>query len=227
MARRLVVRVVLSVAVSGLLAGCTAAVPGRPVAGPLPVVPTVTCDYSLPADGPKKDVDPPSAKAESEGTVVVEVKTSQGDLEFEFDAASAPCSVHNFRHLVEEKFFEGTACHRLTVDGLWVLQCGDATETGQGGPGYHFDDPDAKTGGYDRGVIAMANRQQAGTNGSQFFIVHKDSSFDPDFPVLGRVVEGMDVIDKVAAGGVVPGTGFSETDGRPVLPLKFVTLSVK
>ncbi|XVV06249.1 peptidylprolyl isomerase [Actinosynnema sp. CA-248983] len=220
MARRLLLPLIPLV----LIAGCTTAVAGRPVAGPLPVVPTVACEYDRSTDGPARDVDPPTGRAETEGTVVVEVETSQGDLEFEFDAASAPCSVHNFRHLVEEKFFEGTSCHRLTVDGLWVLQCGDATDTGRGGPGYQFDDPDAKTGGYDRGVIAMANRQEAGTNGSQFFIVHKDSSFDPDFPVLGRVSKGMDVIDKVAAGGVVPGTGFSETDGRPVLALKFVSL---
>ncbi|NUT93305.1 MAG: peptidylprolyl isomerase [Saccharothrix sp.] len=223
MARRVLLLLVPLV----LTAGCTTAVPGRPVAGPLPEVPTVACDYDKPAEGPAKDVDPPSGRAETEGTVVIAVETSQGALEFSFDAASAPCSVHNFRHLVAEKFFEGTSCHRLTTAGLWVLQCGDGTDTGRGTPGYEFDDPDAKTGGYDRGVIAMANRQEAGTNGSQFFIVHKDSSFDPDFPVLGRVSKGMDVIDKVAAGGVVPGTGFSETDGRPVLPLKFVSLKEK
>lgn len=210
-----------------LTTGCAYTVQGTPVAGPLPEVPMTKCDYkSVAGDGDTKQVDLPDGdRVPAEGEVVFSVDTSQGDIEFTMDAASAPCSVHSFKHLVQERFYHGNKCHRMVTAGIWIIQCGDPTGLGQGGPSYKYDDPDAKTGGYERGVIGMANRSTPGTNGSQFFIVYKDSEFPSHYPVLGKVTRGMDVLDKVAAGGVVAVQ--SETDGKPVKELKLTTITEK
>ncbi|MEU4742950.1 peptidylprolyl isomerase [Actinosynnema sp. NPDC023658] len=224
MPRRPLVRALIAlVALSA--SACTTTVPGAPLAGPAAAEettsgPTTTCAFTGNGDTPDKDVDPPSGRdVRADGTVRFTVDTDRGALEFEFDAASAPCSVHSFGSLAEQGFFDGTSCHRLTVSGLFVLQCGDATGTGRGSAGYKFDDPDAVPGEYARGVVAVANQGSPGTNGSQFFIVHRDSALDPDYPIMGRVTKGMDVIDEVAAAGVVPGSGLGEGDGKPVRPI--------
>lgn len=105
-----------------------------------------------------------------------------------------------------------------------MLQCGDPTDTGQGTVGYQFADPTAVTTGYSRGVVAMANGGP-GTNSSQFFIVHQDSpQIPPDFPIVGRIVNGMDVIDQVVAGGVVANTGLGPADGKPAKQIVFLTV---
>ncbi|CCH29820.1 hypothetical protein BN6_25060 [Saccharothrix espanaensis DSM 44229] len=201
--------------------GCAYTIQGTPVAGPLPEVPTVECTYvDTSEEANNKAVEPPSGKdVPSGGEVVMRLDTALGDLEFTLDAASAPCSVHSFRHLVEKRLYDGNACHRLVTEGIWIVQCGDPTTSGLGGPGYRYDDPEARTGGYERGVIGMANRATAGTNGSQFFIVYKDSEFPPDYPIIGKVTKGLDIIDQVATAGVTPVT--SKTDGKPVKQLKF------
>ncbi|WP_158843736.1 peptidylprolyl isomerase [Saccharothrix deserti] len=228
MARRLLVSALIL-----LTTACTTAVPGRPVAGSAPTagttptapIPTVDCEYPRAEDEPPREMGPPDAGAvPAEGTVTIRFDTGQGRIDVELDAASAPCAVHSFRHLVKKQFYPSTACHRLTVEGLWVLQCGDPTGTGTGGPGYAYDDPTAKAGDYKRGVVAMANAGP-GTNGSQFFIVYQDSPvIGPDFPVLGRVTLGMEVVDKVVAGGVVPGTELAGGDGKPATPLVFLVV---
>ncbi|MEU4804814.1 peptidylprolyl isomerase [Actinosynnema sp. NPDC023587] len=222
------VRPLLAGAVLVLLtSGCAYTVHGTPVAGPLPPVPTVGCTYVDTSGEPNtKAVEPPpGAEVPSAGRVVLRLDTALGELEFTLEAAFAPCSVHSFRHLAEQRLYDGNSCHRLVTSGIWIVQCGDPTPSGVGGPGYRYDDPGARTGGYGRGVIGMANRATAGTNGSQFFIVYKDSEFPPDYPVIGEVSRGMDVIDRVAAGGVVPVAG--ESDGKPVTELKFTEVVEK
>ncbi|RKT53939.1 peptidylprolyl isomerase [Saccharothrix australiensis] len=225
MARRL-----LSTAVVVLLtSGCAQPVPGRPVAGPLPPVPTTHCEYTRDPEATTttRVTAPSDDGVPAEGRTALTVKTTRGDLELTLDAASAPCSVHNFRHLVEQRFYEGHSCHRLVTEGIWLIQCGDPTGTGVGGPGYKYDDPEAAEADYTRGVIGMANRGTPGTNGSQFFIVYRDSAFPPNFPVIGEVTRGLDVIDKVAAEGVRPESGLGPTDGLPRLDLKFTKVEEK
>ncbi|GAA1277002.1 hypothetical protein GCM10009634_20360 [Saccharothrix xinjiangensis] len=171
-----------------------------------------------------KPVDPPAGdEAPASGAVRFSVRTDQGELEFEFDAASAPCSVHSFRSLVGQSYYDGVGCHRVTVSGIFVLQCGDPGGSGTGGPGYAFDDPEAVPGTYERGVVAMANAGP-GTNGSQFFIVHRDSEIAPNYPIMGRVTRGLEVVDRVAAAGVEPGSGRGEGDGRPQLPITLTSV---
>jgi peptidyl-prolyl cis-trans isomerase B (cyclophilin B) len=176
------------------------------------------------------------AEAPKKGTVQVDLKTNQGDISTKLDRAQAPCTVESMEHLVKEKFFDGTKCHRLTASaGLKVLQCGDPKGDGTGGPGYSIPDelpkdlapaPAAQAGGqplslYERGMLAMAN---AGPNsgGSQFFIVYGDSTLPPNYTVFGEVSEaGLKVVDKVAKGGITAGN--SPDDGAPKLPVTIET----
>jgi peptidyl-prolyl cis-trans isomerase B (cyclophilin B) len=167
------------------------------------------------------------------GSVDVKLKTNQGDIPLKLDRAEAPCTVQSFLHLTLSRFYDHTTCHRLTTyTTLKVLQCGDPTGTGDGGPGYSFKDelptnlppsPTDPTGArkvYARGVLAMANAGPD-TNGSQFFLVFGDSALRPNYTIFGTVGnEGLKTLDKVAAGGVKPDPtappGTVPVDGAPV-----------
>ncbi|WP_156076969.1 peptidylprolyl isomerase [Saccharothrix sp. NRRL B-16314] len=212
-----------------LTTACSTAVPGRPVAGSAPPaepVPTVACEYPLITEGPMRRLNPPDAgQVPAGGTLTVRIETNRGRIDVELDAESAPCSVHSFRHLIKKRLYQSSSCHRLVVEGIWLIQCGDPTDTGAGGPGYAYDDPTAKTGDYTRGVVAMANQGAPGTNGSQFFIIYEDSPLiGPDYPVVGRVTRGMEVVDQVADGGLAGGTGIPQGGGVPATSLVFLTV---
>ncbi|HEX6346078.1 peptidylprolyl isomerase [Umezawaea sp.] len=220
-----------------LLSGCAVRVNGRPVAGGAPV-PTTTRSTTASTTAPTtatSGTDGPCEYAEdgSPGTVgfppstpnpkasALTFTTDRGDVRVELDPAAGPCSVQAVRYLVGKKFYDGTTCHRLTTNpNLGVLQCGDPTGTGTGTPGFRFDDELPARGAYARGVVAMANAGP-GTNGSQFFIVHGAAQINPDYPVIGKVVAGMEVVDQVVAGGVAGGA----EDGKPTTPLSFVRVT--
>jgi peptidyl-prolyl cis-trans isomerase B (cyclophilin B) len=145
----------------------------------------------------------------------VTVYTDQGRIGIDLAADAAPCTVNSFLTLARAGFFTGIQCHRLTTEGIYVLQCGDPTGTGAGGPGYRFDDENLPVGqqpAYPRGTVAMANGGP-GTNGSQFFLVYRDSDIDPNYSVFGTVTTGLDVLEKVAAAGTDDANG--PGDGRP------------
>ncbi|GAA3361014.1 peptidylprolyl isomerase [Saccharopolyspora gregorii] len=177
-----------------------------------------TCTYQpTPGQPAAKPVDPPeSPGADAPKTQQVTLSTGQGDIPVTLDHAKAPCAANNFAHLAESKYFDDTDCHRLTTtEGLKVLQCGDPTGTGSGGPGYSFADEVDSQPTYPRGTLAMAN-SGPDTNGSQFFIVYGDSQLPPNYTVFGTVGEpGLQVVDKVAAAGDDTGQG----DGKPKLPV--------
>jgi peptidyl-prolyl cis-trans isomerase B (cyclophilin B) len=162
----------------------------------------------------------------NKGSVAVTLKTDQGDIPITLDRAEAPCTVQNFVHLVQAKFYDGSPCHRLTTaDPLKVLQCGDPTGKGTGGPGYTIKDekpttlkPAANGQGstYPRGVLAMANTGQPNSGGSQFFMVYADSTLPPDYTVFGTIApQGLQVLDKIAAAGDDGSNG--QGDGKPKL----------
>jgi peptidyl-prolyl cis-trans isomerase B (cyclophilin B) len=161
---------------------------------------------------------PPTTRPPRTGKADVRVQTSQGAMTFQLDRAAAPCAVESFTSLVKQGYFNNTPCHRLTSGGLNVLQCGDPTGTGSGGPGYEFNDELTGKEKYTRGVIAMANAGP-NTNGSQFFIVYKDSTLGPNYTIFGSVASGLSVVDKVAAKGSTPAG-----DGKPKLPITIVTM---
>jgi peptidyl-prolyl cis-trans isomerase B (cyclophilin B) len=197
-----------------------AAAPKRATALPA----EVTCSYKKGTEAASKKVDPPAdGKTKASGTSKVSLNTSVGDLQLTLDSSLAPCTVKNFLSLVGQKFYDNTKCHRLTVgEGLQVLQCGDPSGTGGGGPGYSFADEVYPTLKYGRGILAMAN-SGANTNGSQFFIVYGDASgLSPDYTAFGTIDEpSLKLIDKVAEAGVVPQNG--PTDGTPVTPVNITT----
>ncbi|MCP2258391.1 peptidyl-prolyl cis-trans isomerase B (cyclophilin B) [Streptoalloteichus tenebrarius] len=156
----------------------------------------------------------------NQGTTQVTLKTDQGDVPLTLDRAKAPCTTQSFVHLAKAKFFDKTSCHRLsTGEGLKVLQCGDPSGTGRGGPGYSFKDetkPDMK---YTRGTLAMANAGP-NTNGSQFFMVYGDSQLPPNYTVFGTIdATGLAVIDKIAAAGHDGSLDPSPGGGKPKLPV--------
>jgi len=151
-----------------------------------------------------RDVKPPSPDAPNTGTVTFAMKMTQGTVNMTFDRAATPCAVNSFDSLVTQKFFDNTDCHRLVTSGIFVLQCGDPTATGTGGPGYTFADELSGKETYQRGTVAMANAGP-NSNGSQFFIVWKDSPLPAGYDVLGKVSDAsMAVIDAIAAAGIDP-----------------------
>ncbi|MFY9920782.1 MAG: peptidylprolyl isomerase [Mycobacterium sp.] len=158
--------------------------------------------------------------------VSASMSTNRGDIGIQLDNGKAPCTVNSFASLAQQGYFDGTTCHRLTTTpALGVLQCGDPSGTGTGGPGYRFgneyptnqyrlSDPALKTPiMYPRGTMAMANKG-SGTNGSQFFLIYADSMLPPTYTAFGTIDEtGLATLDKVAAAGV-DGAG---DDGKPAM----------
>lgn len=147
--------------------------------------------------------------------------TAEGDIVVELAAAATPITVNNFVFLAREKFYDGTIFHR-TIPGF-MIQGGDPQGTGMGGPGYRFDD-EPFTGEYTRGTIAMANAGPD-TNGSQFFIMHKDYPLPPNYVIFGHVTSGLEVVDKIAAAPTKPG-GEGSSPVTPVV-VKSVEISEK
>ena len=163
---------------------------------------TAACEYAEDGQEPAREVEPPSADAPSEGTVTIAMTTTAGDIGLTLDQAKAPCTVHSFVSLAEQGFYDDTPCPRIGNEpGFGILQCGDPTGTGSGGPGYSFADELAGDETYPAGTIAMANAG-ADTNGSQFFLVFKDSQFPPSYTVFGQIDEaGLEVLNEVAKAG--------------------------
>ncbi|MDP8968962.1 MAG: peptidylprolyl isomerase [Actinomycetota bacterium] len=126
------------------------------------------------------------------------IRTSCGEVTVELFADESPVTANSFAFLAGQGFYDATVVHRV-VPGF-VIQMGDPTGTGSGGPGYRFADEleAARSRGYRRGTLAMAN-SGPNTNGSQFFVCLADVGLPPQYAVFGQVVEGMDVVDRIAA----------------------------
>ena len=183
---------------------------------------TGSCTYT--PDGTSSDADAPPAEPSVSGTVTATVKTSVGDLTFDLDADRTPCTVNSFVSLAEQGYFDGTTCHRLTTSGIFVLQCGDPTGTGAGGPGYSFEDELDGTETYGTGTLAMANAGP-NTNGSQFFIVYKDSPLPPAYTVFGHVDDAsVGIVQDVAKDGTDNANG--QGDGAPNTPVDIDSVTV-
>lgn len=163
-----------------------------------------TCEYVQDGEAAKEAKLPPTEPRSVESMVV---RTNRGDITLTFTPETAPCTVNSFVSLAEQGYFGGTKCHRL-VPGF-VLQCGDPSATGMGGPGYRFDDELSGDETYPTGTLAMANAGPD-TNGSQFFIVLADADLPPSYTVFGSVDDaGMKVAHAIekdgnAADGVNP-----------------------
>ncbi len=183
------------------------------------------CGYTQ-SGTPTKDVGvPPDPAPTPTTTRVVSVTTSQGAMTFTLDGAAAPCNVQSIAFLATQGYYDNSPCHRLVTSGIYVLQCGDPSGTGSGGPGYTVNDENLTAADYTQvGTIAMAN-SGANTNGSQFFIIWKDSSTLPkSYTVIGKVTAGIDVVQKVAAAGDDGSNGTG--DGKPKLAITITKMTV-
>jgi peptidyl-prolyl cis-trans isomerase B (cyclophilin B) len=210
----------------GRAASGAASAAASPANSPLPSAsstqPAISGECAFTAAGAAgKNAAVPPAKVPTTGTVTVTLRTNQGTLKFALDRKAAPCTVASFVSLVSQKFYDKSPCHRLVTSGIYVLQCGDPTGSGTGGPGYAV--PDEATGRetYPAGTIAMARTSDANSGGSQFFIVYKDSPSlaqnlgTRQYTVFGKVIAGMPVANKIAAAGTNNGNG--NGDGAPKL----------
>ena len=197
-----------------------------------PAADSVSCTYA-PDDSGNPNLtevgtppDPESTPAK--GTSTLLMSTGQGDLTLTLDRAKAPCAAASFTYLAEQKFFDGSPCHRLVNgESFGVLQCGDPSGTGQGGPTYKFAEEVTPDTTYPRGTIAMANSGQPGSTGSQFFLCFTDSQLPPNYTAVGTVDEaGLAVLDQIAAGGNDGSMEPSPGGGAPNTPVTIESMSV-
>jgi len=206
-----------------------------------PLDPTVTCTYTEDGQSEFYKGLPEAEGVSTEGTVDVNLDTSAGPIGLTLDRSVSPCTVNAIEYLVEQEYYNDTVCHRLTTEGLHVLQCGDPSGTGSGGPGFQFadeypaDDPAESENQnvlYERGTIAMANSGE-NTNGSQFFLNYGDSPLPPAYTYFGTInEEGLATLDKIAEAGIAEPETEEEAmmarpgDGAPKEEVKINSASV-
>ncbi len=207
--------------VAGL--GACASAQSRSATTPSTVGGTISCAYSPTGGTPARSVGTPPTRASQVGTYVATLTTNRGTIVINLDDVKAPCTVNSFAFLADMKYFDSTPCHRLTTAGIFVLQCGDPTGTGGGGPGYEFADENLAGAVYPAGTVAMANAGP-GTNGSQFFLVYKDTTLAPSYTPFGTITAGLDVVQKIAAAGSDNSNG--DGDGKPNLPVEITGVTV-
>lgn len=165
--------------------------------------------------------------AEDLGTLTATLQTTCGPVMLELFGSQAPQTVSSFVFLAQAGYWADSPCHRVTTEGIYVLQCGDPTGTGRGGPGYTFgiENP-PETGFYPRGTVAMARAEAPDSNGAQFFLVHQDTMLPVEgggYTVFGRVTQGMDIMDHIAEAGVDGGGA----DGIPAQPISITEVEVE
>ncbi len=212
-------------ACTGTTTGTAAPVPGGAggaAGGDDPGAATVACEWVAARSGNPYavEVDPPADDVPAEGSAEVLMTTSLGGLTLTLDRAAAPCAAASMQHLAGLGFFDDSSCHReVDSERLQVLQCGDPTGTGAGGPTYAFPTDVDGSETYPRGTVAMANSGQ-GLDGSQFFLVWGDSELPPDYTVVGTVDDaGLAVLDVVAANGNDGSLDPSPGGGAPTVPV--------
>jgi cyclophilin family peptidyl-prolyl cis-trans isomerase len=193
---------------------------------------TVACTYTPDESGNTslKDVGtPPTPEATpTQGTSTLLMSTDQGDLTLTLDRAKAPCAAASFTYLASQKFFDGSPCHRLVnQESFGVLQCGDPTGSGTGGPSYKYAEEVTAETTYPRGTIAMAKSSAPASTGSQFFLCFVDTQLSPDYTPVGTVDEaGLAVLDTIAAAGNNGSFEAQAGGGAPNLPVTINTMSV-
>ena len=159
-------------------------------------------------------VELPNAGITEANKATISFNTNQGEIVIETTPSLAPLTVNAIAALAQKNYFDKTICHRLTTEGIYVLQCGDPTGTGTGGPGFTIPDenlPQPTENNYPAGTVAMANAGP-GTSGSQFFLVYQDTTLGPDYTIWGSITSGLDILQTIASAGVVDGGA----DGAPL-----------
>jgi cyclophilin family peptidyl-prolyl cis-trans isomerase len=193
---------------------------------------TVACNFIPDTSGNTNLTDvgtpPDAASTPTTGTSTLLMSTGQGDLTLSLDRAAAPCAASSFTYLAQQGFFDGSSCHReVNQETFGVLQCGDPSGTGQGGPTYKFGQEVTAETTYPRGTIAMANSGAPDSTGSQFFLCFTDTQLSPDYTAVGTVDEaGLAVLDQIAAAGNDGSFEPSPGGGAPNVPVTINSMTV-
>lgn len=169
----------------------------------------------------------PDKKTAAGKTFIATVTTSCGVITMELDGAKAPQTVASFLSLARSGYWADSPCHRLTTEGIFVLQCGDPTGTGGGNPGYGFGVENAPADfTFPPGTLAMARSTDPNSNGGQFFIVYKQTVLQDatGYSIFGRITSGMDIVDKIAAAGATQPDASGNT--APVQPISILKVDV-
>jgi peptidyl-prolyl cis-trans isomerase B (cyclophilin B) len=180
-----------------------------PSATPTPTAPAAEpatrCDY-VASGTPSRPVGGlPPAKPDNKASYQATIKTNRGDVVIDLLNSKATCTVNSFVFLAAKSFYNNTPCPRLSSSqGLYILQCGDPTGTGSGGPGYEFYSENLSGATYPAGTVAMANSGLPYSNGSQFFLVYQNTTLSPNYTPFGRIVSGLSVLQNVAKAGIGP-----------------------
>lgn len=185
---------------------------------PVPTPAGVSCTNATPVASTKTYPSPPAQHLQPGATL--KLATNCGDIVIAMDVAQAPKTTNALAFLASQGFYTNKNCHRLVVSGIYVLQCGSQTLTGQGNPGFVLPDenlPKAGQTDYPAGSVAMANAGPK-TGNSQFFLVYKDMSLPPSYTIWGHITSGLNVVQYVAAKGVAPGSP-NLSDGPPAQPV--------
>jgi peptidyl-prolyl cis-trans isomerase B (cyclophilin B) len=242
----------LGVGVGFLVAGTAPAKPAAASdkasasASPSPsVVPAMVngnCVYQAAGTAARK-VSLPSAKPLKGATYTATVTTNRGTIDISLLNSKAPCTVNSFVSLADQSFYNNTPCHRLTTaqSGIYVLQCGDPTGTGDGGPGYAYGTENLKgvstwkgagkpktcptCAKYPAGIVAMANSGTADSNGSQFFLVYKNTPLPPSYTPFGKITSGLKILQTIAAAGADNSNGPGDGHPKDSVQIESVTIS--
>lgn len=187
---------------------------------------STSCDYSKDPMGASKEVDAPEKTAQYTGKVAATINSSVGPLAITLDADKAPCTVNSFLSLASQDYYDGTSCHRLGNNpGFELLQCGDPTGEGTGGPGYTIPDEFEESDTFPAGTLAMANTGRPNSGGSQFFMVFGDTQLPPAYTVFGTLDEAaIKTLQEVGAAGVAEAGG--DGTGAPKKPVEFENITV-
>jgi peptidyl-prolyl cis-trans isomerase B (cyclophilin B) len=215
-------------------AAATANPTASPTAAPTPTPaptpslaaqPATHCTYTASGTAARKVGVPPAKPAFKAAKYQATIKTNRGTIVLDLLNHKATCTVNSFLYLAAKKYFNSTPCHRLTTAGIYVLQCGDPTGTGSGGPGYKFADENLTGAKYTQGTVAMAN-SGPGTNGSQFFLVYRNSLTLPaSYTPFGEIVSGLGIIQNVAKAGTDNSNGNGDGHPKEKVTIERVTIT--
>ncbi|HEY0716978.1 MAG TPA: peptidylprolyl isomerase [Streptosporangiaceae bacterium] len=185
--------------------------------------PAHSCTYAKSGTAARK-VNLPSSKPDYQAGYQATIDTNRGNIVISLANSAATCTVNSFVSLARQSYFSNTKCHRLTTSGIYVLQCGDPTGTGEGGPGYAFGNENLKGAKYTAGTVAMANTGQVNSNGSQFFLVYQNSPLPASYTPFGTIVQGLPVIQAIAKAGSDNSTATGDGHPKESVVIKGVTI---
>jgi len=183
-------------------ASASATPSSTPSSTPAAVVePAHHCVYTPNGTAARK-VGMPPATPDWKATYQATIKTNRGDVVIDLLNSKATCTVNSFVFLSDKGFYNKTPCPRLVTSGIFVLQCGDPTGTGSGGPGYEFESENLTGATYPADTLAMANSGTSDSNGSQFFLVYKNTPLPAQYTPFGNIISGLSVLQDIAKAGI-------------------------